>query len=522
MCSLRSSLLIGWALCVCACSVESPAPFTRAEIVYGHDDRLEVFEHPDVELRRIAAQSIVAIMSPEKITVSGASVSLQGSPLGVDRALCPGERFAEQPTAAECSGTLIDNDLVLTAGHCFDDDGPCSETRFVFGYYYDRPGELHAIHTDDVYACRRVVVRQLIVTDSEVLDYAVAQLDRPVSTGHVPATVSTRTGAIANGDGVAVVGFGSGLPGKIDNGATVVNTRERVLDFFQATLDSFGGNSGSGVFDDSHEVVGILVRGGEDYQSVGSCNVVNVVSEDTPVAESVSYVARPIAALCDMGWPSPRLCATATTCGDGYCTGDETATSCAADCDENRCGDEVCSVGEDATSCPDDCSGPDPQVVPPDWTCPPGFWSSLDGCDCECGPRDPDCDVVGQIVARCAENEVCNAASECVPGVGGMAGVPVSWSCPSSFYNDSDGCDCECGAVDPDCSDANQTLFNCNADAVCGSTGHCEIPEAVPAPAPATCAIALPGSGRGNGAARAVLLVLVALAGIRRRHETRR
>ena len=43
-------------------------------------------------------------------------------------ALCAGEAFAHQPTAAFCSGTVVQWDdqtktgLVATAGHCFDSD----------------------------------------------------------------------------------------------------------------------------------------------------------------------------------------------------------------------------------------------------------------------------------------------------------------------------------------------------------------------------------------------------------------
>ena len=35
--------------------------------------------------------------------------------------------------------------------------------------------------------------------------------------------------------------------------------------YFVGNPDTFGGNSGSGVFDDAHALIGVLVRGGEDY-----------------------------------------------------------------------------------------------------------------------------------------------------------------------------------------------------------------------------------------------------------------
>ena len=52
-------------------------------------------------------------------------------------------------------------------------------------------------------------------------------------------------------------------------------------DYFVANTDTFGGNSGSGVFDLSTlQQVGILVRGETDYVASGSCNIVNHCPSD--------------------------------------------------------------------------------------------------------------------------------------------------------------------------------------------------------------------------------------------------
>lgn len=525
VCSVAGLFGIVLGSCVAG---EPPTAGSVAPIVYGSDDRREVFEHPDATLRALAAQSIVALMHPENVVVGGdGSAQLYGGTLGTDFALCPGERFAEEPTAAFCSGTLIDDDLVLTAGHCLQTDADCTRARFVFGYYYDSPGTFHSITGDDVYSCRRVVVQKLTMDGGRTLDYAIAQLDRPVSAGHVPAPVSSSTDAMTVGASVSIIGFGSGLPAKIDDGGAVVNSRERVLDFFEATTDSFGGNSGSGVFDSSHQVAGILVRGGDDYVSTGACNVVNVVSAATSSAESISYVANAIGELCSAGWPSARLCGgSGGSCGDGVCSGSETSSSCASDCVAGSCGDGVCSVDESAASCATDCGGTGPRMVPSSWTCAPGFWGTLDGCDCACGPRDPDCDVLGQRVLDCAAGEICDASGACAPGPTGMVGgVPVGWVCPQSYYGTLDGCDCECGAYDPDCSDPSQTVLNCGSGRVCGADGRCATGSfdgggdtaltcaASPARGPA-------GPGAGGGVGLALCVVAVAGARVRARRRS--
>ncbi len=57
--------------------------------------------------------------------------------------------------------------------------------------------------------------------------------------------------------------------------------------------------------------------------------------------------------------------AEASVCGDGSCTGNETATTCPRDCSA-VCGDSACTHTESITTCPQDCG---PAVVCGDGTC---------------------------------------------------------------------------------------------------------------------------------------------------------
>ena len=84
-----------------------------------------------------------------------------------------------------------------------------------------------------------------------------------------------KEGAIANGTAITVIGHPSGLPTKISGGANVRSTDQQA--YFVANLDTYGGNSGSAVFNTmTREVEGILVRGETDYVSNGTCNVSKV------------------------------------------------------------------------------------------------------------------------------------------------------------------------------------------------------------------------------------------------------
>jgi hypothetical protein len=54
--------------------------------------------------------------------------------------------------------------------------------------------------------------------------------------------------------------------------------------------------------------------------------------------------------------------------------------------------------------------------------------------------------------------------------------VPSTWTCDGVLFGDEQGCDCGCGAVDPDCSVMDAYVYGCPFDhRVCGSAGLCSI-----------------------------------------------
>jgi V8-like Glu-specific endopeptidase len=361
------SVLAAFGLATVAALGASPAGAQESvggatsSVVYGVDDRVDWYLIPSPSMQTLARQAIVAIVPTGYIDLANPGQTfppfddsvgtLDDYVTTIYAPLCSSERFAKQPSASSCSGTLIDDDLVLTAGHCAIDRTTCGQHRYVFDYLETGDGVLDTIDVDDVYDCAGVLVYE--ETESPHLDYAIIQLDRPV-VGRTPASVRAATTALAEGTPLVVIGFPSGIPMKYDDGGSVIDASALEVDSFVANTDTFSGNSGSGVFTDDGTLVGILVSGEEDYVD-GTCATVNVLS-DAEAGEECTYAFHAIKALCDGGYPSD-LCANnpAPVCGDGFCSGGEDAASCALDCLGDRCGDGVCSSTESFETCSFDC-----------------------------------------------------------------------------------------------------------------------------------------------------------------------
>lgn len=261
--------LLPLLLVACAPTFAPTADPAQEQLIYGNDDRLEVFE-VNAALQA-AADATVALVSRTDVSISGSTATLNTSQsFGSAYGLCSDEPFRTQPSTAYCSGFLAGDDLIVTAGHCIDSSS-CGSTRFVFGFEMTSSSSVQGtVPASEVYSCAEVVARAN--TNSE--DYAVIRLDRAV-TGHTPLTMKA-PGTLQVGDPLTVIGHPAGIPTKVAGGATVRSNGAAA--YFEANLDTYGGNSGSAVFDSQTlEVAGILVRGNTDFVRTGSgCYTSNV------------------------------------------------------------------------------------------------------------------------------------------------------------------------------------------------------------------------------------------------------
>lgn len=282
------------ALAALALSFEAQA---LSKVVYGTDDRLDVFETTN-NLHLELATSTAAMIADRSIDVNGTEAVISGSSLQ-NRGICATAKFAKQVTAANCSGFLVGEDLLVTAGHCIRSEYDCKSWKWVFDFAVSDAAQSGAevkVPADSVYGCKEIISRDLSRTNSN--DFALIRLDRKV-TDRAPLRVRTE-GRIADRAPLVVIGHPTGLPTKIAAGANVRSNSNDI--YFVANLDTFGGNSGSAVFDaDTGVVEGILVRGENDYvfDSAQGCRVPQQCTNDSCRGEDVTRITN-IKALMDL------------------------------------------------------------------------------------------------------------------------------------------------------------------------------------------------------------------------------
>jgi Trypsin-like peptidase domain len=254
----------------------------RQRAIYGTDDRKDIYEVADAELRTLADSVAALVEAPNLRATSSGRLRLTTSSYKDDYELCDGETFANQPLGCFCSGFLVAPDVIATAGHCVRSTISARRTRFVFGFrMLDRDRARTEFAKRDVYEGVALLARE--ETDSH--DWALVKLDRRV-VGRMPIRVR-ESGKIADERGVFVIGHPNGLPAKYAGGAKVRDNRNRAI--FTANLDTYGGNSGSPVFDQRTKIVeGILVSGEQDFVQRGDCYVSLICPDARCSGESVT------------------------------------------------------------------------------------------------------------------------------------------------------------------------------------------------------------------------------------------
>lgn len=283
------------------------AAHATSRAIYGPDDRTDWYQiAPSASLAAKLepfARASVALFEASKLDapVNG-TVHIKAKPFQEAKHLCPPPvKFATQPSAAFCSGTLVRPDTVLTAGHCIREVSgnaalpqDVTAVKFVFGYLMQSAdADATVIPAGNVFTGKEVIggekPEKLNINRH---DWALVRLDRAVPASVAVPVTDWETTPVTRGTSVFVMGFPAGMPLKYAPNATVRDDTNEA--WFVANLDTFGGNSGSGVYDQrTRKLAGILVQGEFDYRDdPRGCKLLTLCPEDGCSGETVSRISQ--------------------------------------------------------------------------------------------------------------------------------------------------------------------------------------------------------------------------------------
>jgi V8-like Glu-specific endopeptidase len=275
--------------------------YAQVEVIYGADNRFEVHDY-DNELFIKKAKSVALRVSNRKLSVDRENPTLFNFPhitlQQANPSLCHSERFLDQVQLGTCSGFLIAPNKIMTAGHCMMSQEDCDNHKWVFDY---KEGT-EQISKKNIFSCQKIVIQKFNYSTSEIVDYAVIELDRPVQNRKPLET--RKFGLPFYNTPLVLIGHPLGLPMKIADGArvTLPNAHERedlfhsILmrkNYFTANLDAFAGNSGSPVFNqNTGKVEGIMIQGSDDYKTNSTEGCIGSIHRGNSAKEAIEKVMR--------------------------------------------------------------------------------------------------------------------------------------------------------------------------------------------------------------------------------------
>ncbi len=269
-CLLIVASIIAANQSIWARSIDLPA----TDLIYGVDNRYEVEDYADLDFIQ-KARSVAIRISSRKLTENREDPASYNFPARKLKQLIPQicltERFVDEVSVGDCSGFLIAPNKLVTAGHCMIGPNECASNKWVFDFHEG----VKTFSKSNVYSCKSIIAQKYSYTAKEVNDYAVILLDRNVE-GRTPLSFR-KFGVVDHETPLVVIGHPMGLSQKITDGARVTKMNDIELEtrihswllrqnYFTANLDSYGGNSGSPVFNkDTGTVEGILIQGADDF-----------------------------------------------------------------------------------------------------------------------------------------------------------------------------------------------------------------------------------------------------------------
>lgn len=229
--------------------------------IFGADDRVEALASSARPYTQSVAIGVLSSLWEED---ENGSSHLIAESFGSDF-LCKDENFSNQKFLSyACTGFLVGPDLLVTAGHCAtypnteienESELYCKAYTWMFDYYEST--DTNNIPEYSIYRCDKIIYATY-KGKMNTPDFALIKLDRPVKNRSYLKISSKES---LYGQKVSMLGHPMGAPMKFANNAFITAPTNKMNKSYFTNLDALSGNSGSPVFNETYEVIGLLVGG---------------------------------------------------------------------------------------------------------------------------------------------------------------------------------------------------------------------------------------------------------------------
>jgi V8-like Glu-specific endopeptidase len=259
---------------------------TLGNVIYGVDNRTPIFNSTENHILEIS-KSIAVMTYNYKLRNNRADnnyYKYSKTPAFVSYDICQDEPFAHENILGNCTGFLIGENLLMTAGHCISEQESCELISFIF----DQITSNGLVKKSNTYQCKKVIQTGVNISKSNLYyqDYTILQIEKKSSAPKRPFLIISDEELI-EGDPLYTIGSPFGTPLKVADDAYITSLVSskgsivevaiqagdediyhplNILDYFMTNLDTFSGNSGSPVISEkTGHVIGLLSSGDDDW-----------------------------------------------------------------------------------------------------------------------------------------------------------------------------------------------------------------------------------------------------------------
>jgi V8-like Glu-specific endopeptidase len=239
----------------------------NTEAIYSKDDR-EFVSIKSSPLIKKLSQSIAIIVNNEDLTKINSSTFKINKKSEIGDApdslnICKSEKFSSNLTINGCTGFLIGDKILVSAGHCFMSDSDCQSKSIIFDdlIINEKTNSVISLKKN-IFKCSKVISSEFDFDAKK--DFSIIELDRSTKRSYL--SLNNNQENLKLNDSVFMIGHPLGNALMYSKNSAVTEN-ELNSTIFKSAINSFEGNSGSPVFNaTTNKVEGILVYGEEDFQ----------------------------------------------------------------------------------------------------------------------------------------------------------------------------------------------------------------------------------------------------------------